>query len=231
MPRTTTSLGLALGTRPAGTPLSPALTGARTIMCIGDSITRGWLPTGVTEGGYRVPLASYIATAGLPWTMIGPYSDTGLHGGVNGRTIASLTTAIPTTIGPGYYRPDCIALLIGSNDMSDGAGAATGYGALLDAIETAEPDVRLVVSTTLPRLPTASPDAQRAIFETALPAVLDASAQHADGRMVRCGGIYAATLGTTGVGGDVHPTAAGYAMMAAEWWPSICHALGRDAEW
>jgi lysophospholipase L1-like esterase len=196
---------------------------------VGDSITEGYLAGGAIDGGYRVPMQTLV---GSRIRQIGPYLNNGLrHNGVGGSTIAGVTAriSVPATgIGSGSpYRPRVIVLIIGTNDANsagyNGATAAAALGTLLATIESLEPEVRLVVMSSLPTLTTIYA-ANAADFNGRIGAVLDASAIHLDGRMVRVDVGSVVTAAHVAADG-VHPNAAGYAALAAALWPAVQTAM------
>lgn len=234
---TRTSLGHALGARPAGSPISPLLTGARTILALGDSITKGYLPGGATiEGGWRVEIASRIAQAGFDWTFVGPYTDVGDHCGVNSRTTATLNGNIATTLGAGFYEPDLVVLMSGTNDVIDPGydGPTSMYymDNILLQIDTLLPSTRVVVCSRLPTVLGAyvgyAPNVDD--WNSRIDACLDGTTIHSEGRLLRVpigDYIRAAHVAHDGV----HPTQEAYGIMASAYWPAICNAMGADAEW
>lgn len=229
---TATSLGLSLGTRPAGTPVGSPLGGTPKIMAAGDSIVLG---SGSTDGGgWRKPLDVRLADAGIARSWVGPTTDAnGLaHYGNSGWKIADLDADIATRIAT--YDPDILLLAIGRNNMPDGTDASnapTHYASLLATIYTAKPALRIVCGHITPE-----EDATRwgrtQTFRAAIPAVWEASDAYSDGLLIYCGaGLDLAPLSRNHLGDGVHPTDAGYSMIADRWWPALVNAYGLAAAW
>jgi hypothetical protein len=159
------------------------------ILPLGDSLTRGWLGDATIDGGYRVPLGWSASSEGYTFSQVGPYTDNGLaHAGLNGRDLAGLVTNIP---GLGVYGADVVILIYGTPDTVsetyDGATSAANLATALALIDANWPDARLVINETCAAL--TGQFAARAPnvtdLDSRIGAVLDASPQHADGRMRR----------------------------------------------
>lgn len=237
---TTTSLGHALGTRAAGTPISPPLTGSREIVCVGDSLTRGYLPDGTLgSAGYRGEIVSRIADAGYPWTLIGQYTDGGsAHEGVNGRTTGVLNGNLTSLFGVGnpYHGADAVILITGTNDCLDsgydGPTAMYYLANILSELASREPQARVVVASSLPTVigSYGVHAVNVADWNSRVSATLDASAIAAAGRLVRV--PLGSAIRDAHVAGDgVHPDVSGYGLMASVIWGPLQNALGFDAEW
>lgn len=229
---TTTSGGLPLGTRPAGSPILPLLSGTPKILCAGDSITIG---TGSTDGsGYRITIADRLDDAGIAFEYVGPTdSPTGYpHYGNSGWNIAQLDAGIGAVIAT--YNPDVLILLIGRNNMDDATeatNAPTDYAALLATLYAAKPTLRIVACLITPE-ESATFQARTLTFRAALPAVLQASDAYGDGLLLQCdGGVWLQPLNRNHLGDGVHPNDTGYALLADAIWPTLQNALGRDAGW
>lgn len=157
------------------------------VLPLGDSLTRGWLGDTTIEGGYRVPLGWSSSDTTLVQT--GPYLDNGLaHAGLNGRDLAGLNTNIP---GLAAYSADVIVLIFGTPDTVsetyDGATSAANLATALTLIDANWPNALLVINETCAALTgqhiARAPNVVD--FDSRIGAVLDASPQHADGRMRR----------------------------------------------
>lgn len=228
---TTTSLGLPLGTRAAGSPILPALTGTPKILAAGDSITFG---SGSTDGGgWRTLLDARLADAGMTRQWVGPTVAAGLaHYGNSGWTISQMNAGIGAVITT--YDPDILILLIGRNNMDDAteaANAPTEYATLLATIYATKPTLRIVVGSITPEESSVFwPRTQT--FRAALPAVWQASSAYADGLLIECdAGVDLAPLCRSHLGDGVHPNDIGYNLIADRWWPALVNAYGLNASW
>jgi len=131
---TTTSSGLALGTRPAGTPQTPLLTGTLRLYAIGDSLTVGGTDEvgGNTGRAWRQYVGEMLATSGIAYTAVGNLSSLATtwpnHRAITGQTINTFVTvdfANPAT-HLNAADPDIIlGCTLGYNDINGGASGAT----------------------------------------------------------------------------------------------------------
>lgn len=238
--RTTTSLGHALGTRPAGTPIAPELTGPRTYMVLGNSLSRGASSVAGAAvqylGGYRTGLDERVRAAGLPWTPIGAYTDNGLaHQAVSGTSLAARLSLLPAITAA--YEPDVVFIYEGTVDavegVYDGPTSAGRLATMLTDIEAAWPDVRVVAVSRLPALTggVAARNVYLDDFNSRLPGVLDASPQHLDGRMIRVDAAAQITPSHVSAGDGVHYPQSSHDALASLLWPALVNAMGFDAEW
>ena len=207
------------------------------IMPLGDSITYG---SGSEEtAGYRGPLWTKLTTAGYEVDYVGTRTDnpgivSGMdpdHQGNPGWGVGGVENGqngLAEYVG-GWFgtidAPHVVLLHIGTNDAGSEdrfAGIIASYRILLDRICTAEPDARVIVSTLLWRGDNADRCRRIQTYFNASIADLVAE-QTALGRHVSLVDMYAK------VGSDaanftsdqVHPSAAGYALMADAWCAEI----------
>lgn len=238
--RVTTSYGWPLGVRDAGTPILPALSGARTYMPIGNSLTRGASSEAGAAlaylGGYRTGIDARVQSYGLPWTPVGPASDNGLaHAAINGRDTAGLLTNLPGLIAG--YDPDVVILYEGTvdclSDTYNGATSAANLATALDDIEAGWPSARVIVITPIPTLTGqyAAKAANVTDYNSRVPAVLDASAQHLDGRMIRVDAAALITASHVSAGDGAHYPQSSHDALASLIWPALVNAMGADARW
>lgn len=203
------------------------------IMCVGDSITNGYLLGVATESseGYRLPLWESLSAGGYDVDFVGPvqrgtsalrdqdsagYNGWAIDPDINGSVNAWLAT----------YAPDVMLLVAGTNDLAayDGAGngisgpiVAARMTALLAQIQAARPSVKILLGSP--------PYMSSRLFEftryvALLPGVV-ATAQAA-GQYVRY-----VDMSTVAVADEAgHPTLAGYATMAGLWHAALVRLLG-----
>lgn len=177
------------------------------VMCIGDSMTLGHNgTTNLDSGGYRIPLRELAPDL----VMVGRIDGYGPHDGVGGNTIAQITARVTGAVVDSFA-PSLILLLAGYNDLSiphTPAVAAADYCTLatMYAQRSCAP---LVLVGNLP------PNANSAIasFNAALASAFSGAPANVHLVDIASSMILATDVGTDGV----HPTASGYAKMAAGW--------------
>lgn len=246
---TTTSLGLPLGTRPAGTPISPALTGTIRIYAVGDSFTQGGSNASNGNGGlaWRQYVAEMLDAAGIAWTPVGNLNslapDWPHHRAIFGEPISDFITdftSTPTLVS--NADPDVIMICpLGYNDISAGVSGAdtlTLLGDLLDLLFTytngrgVKP--RFVCSYLLDRNGGVAGERDRiAAFNDGLAAKI--AAQQALGQSIvltdpRTAGNNPAIVYSQRADG-FHPNDALYRLIAREYFAGLCNAIGLEAQW
>jgi lysophospholipase L1-like esterase len=190
------------------------------IMPLGDSITYG---VG-SPGGYRTDLWQFLSADKVDAQFVGSQSSgpgnlpDPANEGHSGWTIAQIAARVGTWLAD--YKPDVILLHIGTNDILKKVSAARAerqVAGLISRITTLS-DAKLYVATIIP-LKNRRENAIVRAYDTALAATvrLDVAA----GRHVRLVDMYDA-VSTTDLGPDgVHPTAGGYAKIAARWYAAM----------
>jgi len=190
------------------------------IMPLGDSITDGFN----VPGGYRITLKPKLDAGGYATDFVGTLSNgpAGLtdreHQGLSGWRIDQLDANIVTWLQ--QTTPDTVLLHIGTNDMIQGidlANAPTRLGGLIDKITATRPDARVLVASIVP-LAAAGQEASVRAYNAAIPGVVQARASA--GKHVSFVDMHAA-LTTADLADGIHPTAAGYAKMAAVWYDAL----------
>jgi lysophospholipase L1-like esterase len=137
---------------------SAAVPSTLTVMPTGDSLTNGnGDSVAIADGGYRLPLGTWMLTAPLGCTMhmIGPNDNAfangqGQHDGQTGVTIQYHITNLPGLL-TGSFKAQLLLLLIGTNNclvQSNVISATLSLEAqLLAACRTANPNIRILMST------------------------------------------------------------------------------------
>jgi lysophospholipase L1-like esterase len=135
------------GHGPAGT--HPALR----IMPAGDSLTRGAIGAGRDGGGYRGPLWNQLAGRGIDLVgavRSGPATIDRDHESWDGVTVDQLAGKLLADLPA--QSPDVVFLLVGINDVMEGAAPdviAGRLAALLDAARARAPRTRWLVAALL----------------------------------------------------------------------------------
>ena len=246
---TTTSRGRPLGTRPAGTPLSPVISGTAKIYWVGDSIAHGGSnnSTGNTGLSFRQYIAEMAATSGVAFSAVGDLASAApswaLHRCIIGQTINTFnTTDFATNTRFTNADPDVVMLCpIGYNDLNTagdnqtGAQTLTRLTTLLEKIRAftnargASP--RVVVSYHF-RGASAN-DARIADFNAGLAAVV--STQTGLGQQIIAADPRPWLDGISGAppfrADGLHPKDIGFRLLADCYFAALMNALGRDAEW
>ncbi len=200
------------------------------IMPLGDSITFG----SNTPGGYRYPLYVALTNAGYNVDYVGTQTGNATnllpkinHQGMSGWRINGNQNGLDEFI-PDWFNviadPDVILLHIGTNDFgttNDYANAVNRLDALITHIATNRPYANIIVTTLLPR----GEPYNTWINTTFNPYVpVKVAAQKALGRKVYFLDMNA-YLTTADLFDGLHPNAAGYAKMAAAWFPAITNII------
>ena len=190
------------------------------IMPLGDSITDGL----DISGGYRVGLWRRLAVAGYRNDYVGsqfngpsslPDHDYEGHPGWRIDQIdANIVDWLQT------FAPRSVLLHIGTNDVlnADAASAPDRLSTLIDHITATRPNTEVFVATIIP-MGWSEGDAAVQSFNRAIPAIVRSKANN--GQHVHLVDMHSA-LTTADLGEDgVHPTAGGYAKMAAAWYRAL----------
>ncbi len=195
------------------------------VLPLGDSITEGMTGSGSNysfNGGYRVELFRLAHSNGKNMTFVGTRSngpDT-VDGapfpknneGYSGIKIQALNDQhIPGKLAGAHI----VLLHIGTNDMTAPANAPAQLEALIDEITDALPNSLLVVSNIIPFSLAAS---ATTTYNAAIPGIVDEKA--AAGAHV----IFVdqnTGFPTNQLPDQIHPNAAGYAVMGTVWYDAI----------
>jgi len=199
------------------------------IMPLGDSITYG----ASTAGGYRLPLYVSLTNAGYNVDYVGTRNDNGAaglpdsdHEGLSGWTIGQLDSNIIDWLFA-INDPDVVLLHIGTNDSGGGnafTNAVDRLDNLVSKIATNRPNANIIVTSLMPR---GEPNnaAITNYFNPYIPGKV--AAQRALGRKVFFLDMHAyLTTNDMYDTPPLHPSATGYAKMAAAWYASITNIVG-----
>jgi len=187
------------------------------VMPLGDSITDGLnLP-----GAYRTSLWQRLAGARYTIDFVGsrfngpPQLGDHNHEGHSGWRIDEIDAHVVTWLRANT--PHVVLLHIGTNDLDQNyrvSEAPARLSTLVDHILANAPGVELFVARITPETDPAL-EARVKAYNTALPAALRDKGPH-----VHLVDMHSA-LTTADLGDGVHPTAAGYAKMAAVWYSAL----------
>jgi len=220
----------------AGSPTIPCTPGVGVLMPLGDSITQGGNAS--DQGGYRSRLFRLGLQDGHAMKLVGsmnngpsmvdgqPFSNA--HEGHPGFTINGdkngwygILPLVPGAIKA--FHPEVITLMIGTNDILqqvDLAHASERLAALLDEILNADPKVCLIVAKATP-LADPGGNARVETYNAALPDLVATRA--AAGKRIALIDMQAAFVAnpnykTQLLQDGIHPTDAGYQLMASTWY-------------
>ncbi len=223
----TTSLSATVEVIPFSRPQPPK---PLRIMPLGDSITYG----SSTAGGYRLPLYTALTAAGYNVDFVGTRTDNGAaglpdsnHQGLSGWLIQDINSGLYENINDWLYAiddPDVVLLHIGTNDSGAGdfSNRVDRLDNLVTRIATNRPNANLIVTTLLKRSDTAR---YTAITNHFNPYVLGkVQSQQALGRKVHFLDMHA-HLELADLYDGLHPSAGGYAKMAAAWFSKITNVV------
>ncbi|MFQ5640356.1 MAG: GDSL-type esterase/lipase family protein, partial [bacterium] len=208
------------------------------IMPLGDSISKGVSGPSTDDAGYRDDLAEFLTSEGIDFDFVGSLAHgagfDSEHEGHDGfradqilDNIASYLSANP---------PDMILLHLGTNDISsDQTPESTRdeIGALVDEIHAFNPDIKIVLSSLIPRID------ERDETTTALNQLLftlTASKREAGvqifyagmNEIFKCNSNWDADYFTpTDI---VHPNDAGFHLMAQVWFYAVTTAMNVGAD-
>jgi lysophospholipase L1-like esterase len=222
--------GIGAGGAPAYTPC-PTNGDPCKILPLGDSITDGL----TTPGGYRIELFRKARVANQHITFVGsrmngPTTVDGVsfppnHEGHLGFTIDQVASLVPT---PALLStPNIVLLMAGTNDVRQIANLAMApqrLGVLMDKIFNANPSSLVVVAQLTP-LTAAGSEILIRNYNAALPGVVQTRV--AAGRHAIVVDMFTGFPTSDLEADGVHPTPAGYALMAAVWYAAIGGALPR----
>lgn len=245
---TTTSMGRPLGTRTAGTPLSTALGGTVKVLCIGDSITFGY---GAGAGpSWRAGLKSRFADIGLTTDFVGPISD-GVsadpqHWGVPGARIADFVAGNTvnsyscdlSTMGA-TYGPHLIIVYLGANDFAASSDGLASLASLMAILWTQASSARVTVCKPH-RWTTAAYSSYQATYNAGVAATVAASSHGGAGlaNVAETQRVSVPLVDTNIPTGElidyIHPRvapSATFGKILDQMWPTICNAVGINAQW
>lgn len=204
------------------------------ILTVGDSITAGYPHT--TFGGYREPLWGLLGGA----TFVGSYgpvpgvANAAYHDGFNGYTIAQVAPFFPDHIAT--YRPHVVLLHLGTNDLEQWEPApAERLASLVDVIVAAAPAALVVVAQVIPQAiddgthPAFNRDAATAAYNAQIRDLVAARAalgQHVATADLNTAFRAAAVDYGTMLADGLHPTDAGYTVMAQAWFATLAPFWG-----
>jgi lysophospholipase L1-like esterase len=212
------------------------------VLPLGDSITEGYLPTGA-NGGYRVELFRQSVLAGKNITFVGTQLNGPTtvenrtfprrHEGRGGYTIAGggqgalAGTVTDTAL---TMNPHIVLLMIGTNDINGNINVSTAptrLGQLIDEIVTGAPNALVVVASIIP-IANDGTNPRVPNYNAAIPGLVATRA--AAGKHVVFVDNYAALIKdtnfrTTLMVDNLHPNAAGYAVLGASFYGAISAAL------
>jgi lysophospholipase L1-like esterase len=199
---------------------SPAITRqpvALRLEPLGDSITYGSHSS--TGNGYRGPLWNELSGEGYELNFVGGVLEGSMADssdeGHPGWRIDALQDIVNGSVST--YRPNVVLLMAGANDLiqnDDVSTAPSRLSALIDQITANDPGVTVLVGNLIQSL-NANVVADGPAFNAALPAII--ASKQAAGQHVALVDMYDA-IPTSDLGPDgIHPTDAGYQLMANAW--------------
>jgi lysophospholipase L1-like esterase len=187
------------------------------LMPLGDSITDG----ANVPGGYRINLWQRLVSGGRTVDLVGSGfngpAELGDHDheGHSGWRIDMIDANIVAWLRA--TNPHTVLLHIGTNDMNQNfniASAPARLAALVDHILANAPSVELFVAQIIPARD-ATVESRIVAFNAALPGALQSKGPHV--HVVNMHSV----LTTADLADGLHPTAAGYAKMAAAWFAAL----------
>jgi lysophospholipase L1-like esterase len=207
------------------------------IMPLGDSITDGIDPTVgyASNAGYRLELFRRAVAAGHDITFVGTQPPNGPNGdvegqpfprnheGISGNTIAQVAARVDAALGANP--PDVVLLQIGTNNLYQGMAADVPgqLAGLLDQITDAAPDALVVVARITP-LGAQFPNNGVEQYNDAIPAIVQERVSAGKHLIVvdqftpiASAPNFVAQL----LPDNIHPNAAGYALMGQTWYGAI----------
>ena len=200
----------------AGTVAAESNGGVR-LMPLGDSITDGFN----VSGGYRINLWQRLVASGRTVDLVGSafngpaelgdHDHEGHSGWLIGQIDANIVAWLRAT------NPHTVLLHIGTNDMNgnvDIANAPARLSALVDHILATAPGVEIFVAQIIPAM-NATVESRIVAFNAALPGALQSKGPH-----VHVVNMHSA-LTTADLADALHPSAGGYAKMAAAWFAAL----------
>ncbi|MEV5950282.1 ricin-type beta-trefoil lectin domain protein [Streptomyces sp. NPDC051993] len=199
------------GEAPSATEAAATPAGLR-LMPLGDSIT--WGVGSPSGNSYRGFLWNQLASEGHGLDFVGSGRngtmsdpDNEGHSGWHIDQIAGIADSVLA-----QYRPNVIALEIGTNDLNGGSQAepaAERLHALIDQITVDAPDATVLVGTLIVST-NSTEEATRPAFNAKLPGIVQA--EQAAGKHVRL--VDMSALTTADLSDPLHPNDNGYTKMA-----------------
>ncbi|MEU0881036.1 RICIN domain-containing protein [Lentzea sp. NPDC005914] len=202
------------------TPAGAESNGGTRVMPLGDSITEGTQ----VPGGYRIGLWDRLAGGSYRVDFVGSQFNGPAslgdhdHEGHPGWRIDQIDANIVSWLTS--TNPRTVLLHIGTNDVlqnHDVANAPARLSALVDKITATVPGADVMVATIIP-LGSASQESLGRAYNATIPAMVQSKANA--GKRVHLVDMHAA-LTTADLIDGVHPTATGYAKMAATWYDAL----------
>jgi lysophospholipase L1-like esterase len=220
------------------------------IMALGDSITYGYSPLGSVPGGYRATLYEDLTAAGYNIQMVGSEtanSDPSLPAaaapqeghvgfliaGTGGVASFSVNGSnIDQWLAPGNgVNPNLILLELGTNEIVGSyhiQSAPFELAALITHILELRPNAEVLVSTLTP-LANATGNAEVNTFNKALSGpngiIAQLQAEGENVQLVNAGG--SVPVSDISPVDEIHPTAAGYAVLGNAWAAAVEEALSK----
>lgn len=202
------------------------------VLPLGDSITVGESPPGLTPGGYRTLLYDRLTTELYPVNFIGsmtsnpnlptlPDSD---HQGNSGSMISHINASYYGWIA-NQPVPDVVLLHAGTNDVvqdSDLVSAPSRLDSLINKIVDGSSRTQIVVAQIIGSTNIID-DAQIRLYNQGVASVV--SDQQAAGHNVTLANMYGAVNVATDLSDAYHPNSGGYDKMANTWFTAV-QALG-----
>lgn len=193
------------------------------VLCAGDSITVGF---NALTGGWRKKLFADLATAGVKFTAVGPYTTNSpgmtatAHRGLSGDRASAAKTGIGSEVATA--RPDVVVWGFGMNDLGLGASSSTylnDLDACIDAAQSNAPHALHVVQTLIRPTSAYAPYFANVAQYDAAQSALPARVASQGGSMV--------DVGTPALSDGVHPSdgASGYDAMATAIYNAILAAI------
>ena len=210
------SVVIAISALMPGTAEAESNGGVR-LMPLGDSITDGFN----VPGGYRINLWQRLVGGGHTVDLVGSgfNGPAGLgdhdHEGHSGWRIDQIDASIVAWLRASS--PHTVLLHIGTNDMNQNFGIASAparLSVLVDHILANAPGVELFVAQIVPARD-ATVESRIVAFNAALPGALQGKGPHV--HVVNMHSV----LTTADLADGLHPSAAGYARMAAAWYEAL----------
>ncbi len=192
-------------------------------MPLGDSLTYGEALT-PAQGGYRNPLYTLLTTMNYNVDFIGTFSDTDNptlpdvnHQGLAGARIDQVQPNIGAWLNA-TEDPDVVLLMLGTNDVWQNyqlATAATRLSNLISDIATKRPYTKIILANLPPRVDNTSLEQLQLTYNAAIPEIV--TQQLALGHQVSSVDMHSVLSPFDFSSDGVHPSASGYAKIAAAW--------------
>lgn len=207
--------------------------GTLRILPLGDSLTLGFGTAGAGAGseiGYRKRLGERLAADGIDFDFVGSQSNGSSelsdkdHEGYNGYAVPQVAEVAAVAVPE--FEPDVVLLMAGTNDQivfvpptQPPADAANDMESLLEQIHTDAPNAQIILAQIIPL--TFNDEGVKE-YNALLPAIVER--QRAAGVAVRLVDMY--KIGRENLSADgIHPTQAGYDLLADIWYPALLEAI------